>query len=53
MENQITPQMQILAKKIAIHRGQKGTQKQIEKICKMSQFAEWHMQQIVDNCKIK
>ena len=53
MENQITNQMQILAKRIAIHRGEKGTQKQIEKICKGCQYAEWFMLQIIDNCKIK
>jgi hypothetical protein len=53
MKNQITPQMEILAKRIAIHNGQKGTEKQIEKICKMCQFAEWFMLQIIENGKIK
>jgi predicted nucleic-acid-binding Zn-ribbon protein len=53
MENLITNEMQILAKRIAIHRGQKGTQKQIEKICKMCQYAEWFMKQIIENGKIK
>ena len=53
MENQLSNQLQILAKRIAIHNGQKGTQKQIEKICKMCQNAEWFMLQIIENGKIK
>jgi len=53
MENKITNKMQILAKRIAIHNGLKGTQKQIEKICKNCQYAEWFMLQIISNGKIK
>jgi predicted nucleic-acid-binding Zn-ribbon protein len=53
MENMITNEMQVLAKRIAIHNGFKGTQKQIEKICKNCQYADWLMKQIIENGKIK